>query len=39
MGRMAAKLLVQQLNGKGPMASIRLDTYLCDRETLGIAPR
>jgi LacI family transcriptional regulator len=39
MGRMAARLLVQQLNGDGPMASTRLDTYLCDRETLGIAPR
>ncbi|WP_420397586.1 LacI family DNA-binding transcriptional regulator [Nioella sp.] len=38
MGRMAARLLVQQLNGDGPVASVRLDTYLCDRETLGPVP-
>ncbi|MGI3187181.1 LacI family DNA-binding transcriptional regulator [Nioella aestuarii] len=38
MGRMAARFLVQQLNGEGPVGSVRLDTYLCDRETLGPAP-
>lgn len=38
MGRMAARLLVQQLNGDGPVGSVRLNTYLCERETLGPAP-
>jgi hypothetical protein len=35
---MAARMLVAELNGDPPRESLRLDTYLCRRRTLGPAP-
>lgn len=39
MGTEAAKRLVDVLNGDGAKASLRLDTTLCLRQTLGPVPR
>ncbi|MCR9087060.1 MAG: LacI family DNA-binding transcriptional regulator [Rhodobacteraceae bacterium] len=39
MGTEAARRLVDVLNGDGAETSLRLDTYLCLRQTLGPSPR